>query len=166
MRQCNARLAPRATWWLLLSRPPGSFRRYCRLPCSASLRTPAASDRGLRGLQPGAFGYAGVNMPFDSDGYVRDAELIVFGKQKAASFPVFMAEEYLAQVDPQCKNCTLQQVDKGNAQFRGYRVPFRNPEARTFRIGDWSPHPASTFQHGMFSRERWRLTSFATSWCS
>jgi len=92
--------------------------------------------------QPGAFGYAGVNMPFDSDGYVRDAELIVFGKQKAASFPVFMAEEYLAQVDPQCKNCTLQQVDKGNAQFRGYRVPFRDPEARTFRIGDWSPHPA------------------------
>ena len=92
--------------------------------------------------KPGAFGYAGVNMPFDSDGYVRDAELIVWGKQKAESFPVFMAEEYLAQVDPQCRNCTLKALDKGNAQFRGYRVPYRDPQARTFRIGDWSPHPA------------------------
>jgi len=92
--------------------------------------------------KPGAFGYAGVNMPFDSDGYVRDAELIVWGKQKAESFPVFMAEEYLAQVDPQCRNCTLKALDKGNAQFRGYRVPYRDPQARTFRIGDWSPNPA------------------------
>jgi class 3 adenylate cyclase/CHASE2 domain-containing sensor protein len=92
--------------------------------------------------KPGAFGYAAVNMPFDSDGYVRDAELFAWGKQKAESFPVFLAEEYLAQVDPQCKNCTLQPLNKGSAQFRGHRVPFHDPAAGTFRIGDWSPHPA------------------------
>lgn len=92
--------------------------------------------------KPGAFGYAGVNMTLDSDGYVRDAELFVWGKQKAESFPVFLAEEYLAQVDPQCKNCILQPLNKHAALFRGYRVPFDDPDAGTFRIGDWSPHPA------------------------
>ena len=92
--------------------------------------------------KPGAFGYASVNMPFDSDGYVRDAELFTWGKQKAESFPVFLAEEYLAQVDPQCKNCTLQSLNKHTALFRGYRVPFHDSGAGTFRIGDWSPHPA------------------------
>ena len=92
--------------------------------------------------KPGAFGYAGINMVLDSDGYVRDAELFVWGKQKAESFPVFLAEEYLAQVDPQCKNCILQPLNKNTALFRGYRVPFHDPDAGTFRIGDWSPHPA------------------------
>jgi class 3 adenylate cyclase/CHASE2 domain-containing sensor protein len=92
--------------------------------------------------KPGAFGYAGINMVLDSDGYVRDAELFVWGKQKAESFPVFLAEEYLAQVDPQCKNCILQPLNKHAALFRGYRVPFHDPDAGTFRIGDWSPHPA------------------------
>lgn len=92
--------------------------------------------------KPGALGYAAVNMPFDSDGYVRDAELLTWGKQKAESFPVFLAEQYLAQVDPQCKNCTLQPLNKHTALFRGYRVPFHDTDAGTFRIGDWSPHPA------------------------
>jgi len=93
--------------------------------------------------KPGAFAYAAVNMPIDTDGYVRDAELVAWSKeQKAESFPVFLAEQYLAQIDPQCKNCTLQPLDKGNAQFRGYRVPLRNSDAGTFRIGDWSLHPA------------------------
>jgi adenylate cyclase len=81
-------------------------------------------------------------MPFDSDGYVRDAELFAWNnKQKAESFPVFMAEEYLGQVDPNCKNCTLQPLNRRNAQFRGFRVPFHDPDAGTFRIGDWSPTP-------------------------
>jgi class 3 adenylate cyclase len=92
--------------------------------------------------KPGAFGYAAVNMPFDSDGYVRDAELLTWGKQKAESFPVFLAEQYLAQVDPRCRNCTLQPLNRNTALFRGYRVPFHDPDAGTFRIGDWSPHPA------------------------
>ena len=93
--------------------------------------------------KPGALGYASVNMPIDTDGYVRDAELMTLnGDHKAESFPVFLAEQYLAQVDPVCKNCTLQPLDKKNAQFRGYRVPLRDIDAKTFRIGDWSLHPA------------------------
>ena len=95
--------------------------------------------------EPGAFAYAAINMPFDSDGYVRNAELVAWGaqKHKGESFPVFMAEEYLAQVDPNCKNCTLTPLDKRNAMFRGHLIPFSDPEAGTFRIGDWAPHPAA-----------------------
>jgi class 3 adenylate cyclase len=92
--------------------------------------------------RPGAFAYAAVNMPFDTDGYVRDAESVTWGKKIAESFPVFLAEQYLAQVDPNCRNCTLQPLNKGNLQFRGYLVPLDDRETWTFRIGDWSLHPA------------------------
>ncbi|HEY1730365.1 MAG TPA: adenylate/guanylate cyclase domain-containing protein [Terriglobales bacterium] len=92
--------------------------------------------------KPGAFGYAGINLPYDNDGYIRHAELFVWGKRPKESFPVFMAEQYLAQVEPDCKNCTLQAVDKENAQFHGFRVPYADPVTRTFLIGHWSPEPA------------------------
>ena len=47
--------------------------------------------------KPGALGYASVNMPIDTDGYVRDAELMTLnGDHKAESFPVFLAEQHLA----------------------------------------------------------------------
>ncbi|MGC8550154.1 MAG: CHASE2 domain-containing protein [Acidobacteriaceae bacterium] len=90
---------------------------------------------------PGAFAYAAINMPIDSDGFVRQAELFAWGKKPAESFPVFMAEEYLAQTDPNCKNCMLQPLNKHAAQFLGHAVPYANPLTRTFRIGDWSPNP-------------------------
>ncbi len=90
---------------------------------------------------PGAFAYAAINMPIDSDGFVRQAELFAWGKKPAESFPVFMAEEYLAQVDPSCKNCMLQPLNKYAAEFRGHKVPYANLQTRTFRIGDWNPRP-------------------------
>ena len=90
---------------------------------------------------PGAFAYAAINMPYDSDGYVRDAELFAWGKKPSESFPVFLAEQYLAQVDPQCTTCVLRPLNRRNAQFRGHRVPYDSVDAKTFRIGDWSPQP-------------------------
>jgi adenylate cyclase len=111
---------------------------FCQ-PENAALPTGFCKDGA-----PGAFAYAAINMPYDSDGYVRNAELFAWNKkQKAESFPVFMAEEYLGQVDPNCKNCTLTPLDKRNASFRGHRVPFSDPDAGTFRIGDWAPHVAT-----------------------
>lgn len=92
--------------------------------------------------KPGAFAYAAINMPIDSDGFVRHAELFAWGKHPAPSFPVFMAEEYLAQVDPQCRNCTLQPLDRRHAQFRGFKVPYADPATKTFLIANWSPQPA------------------------
>jgi class 3 adenylate cyclase/CHASE2 domain-containing sensor protein len=90
----------------------------------------------------GAWGYAAINMPIDSDGFIRRAELFAWGRKPAQSFPAFMAEQYLAQVEPECKNCTLQPLDRNNAQFRGFRVPYADPVAKTMLIGRWSPVPA------------------------
>jgi adenylate cyclase len=122
--------------------PTGQLPAVLPMPMFCQPENPGLATGFCAAGKPGAFGYAGVNMVLDSDGYVRDAELFVWGKQKAESFPVFLAEEYLAQVDPQCKNCILQPLNKHAALFRGYRVPFDDPDAGTFRIGDWSPHPA------------------------
>jgi adenylate cyclase len=90
---------------------------------------------------PGAFAYAAINMPYDSDGYVRDAELFAWGRKPAESFPVFLAEQYLAQVDPQCTNCVLRPLNRRNATFYGHRVPYDSLTAKTFRIGNWAPQP-------------------------
>jgi class 3 adenylate cyclase len=120
----------------------GQLPAVLPLPMFCQPENPALATGFCAEGKPGAFGYAAVNMPFDSDGYVRDAELLTWGKQKAESFPVFLAEQYLAQVNPQCKNCTLQPLNKHAALFRGHRVPFHDSDADTFRIGDWSPHPA------------------------
>ncbi len=85
-------------------------------------------------------------------------------RQKAESFPVFMAEEYLGQVEPNCKNCTLAPLDKRNAQFRGHRVPFSDPQAGTFRIGDWSPQPATRISAWSVSLAPSTPQCCATSW--
>jgi class 3 adenylate cyclase/CHASE2 domain-containing sensor protein len=120
----------------------GQLPAVLPLPMFCQPENPALPTGFCKDGAPGAFAYAAINMPFDSDGYVRDAELFAWNnKQKAESFPVFMAEEYLGQVDPNCKNCTLQPLNRRNAQFRGFRVPFHDPDAGTFRIGDWSPTP-------------------------
>jgi adenylate cyclase len=91
--------------------------------------------------KPGAYAYAAINMPYDSDGYVRDAELFAWGKRPSESFPVFMAEQYLAQVDPNCTDCILRSLNARHAQFRGHKVPYDSLTAKTFRIGNWAPQP-------------------------
>lgn len=121
----------------------GQLPAVLPLPMFCQPENPALPTGFCKDGAPGAFAYAAINMPFDSDGYVRNAELVVWNKQKAESFPVFMAEEYLAQVDPNCKNCTLTPLNRRNAMFRGHRVPFTDPEAGTFRIGDWAPQVAT-----------------------
>src|SRR5271170_3685184 len=94
--------------------------------------------------KPGALGYAAVNMLWDNDGFIRQMELLAYDekiKKPAESFPVFLAQQYLAQVEPNCKNCILKPLDKGHASFRGYSVPYDDPAQKTVRIGHWSPNP-------------------------
>ena len=94
--------------------------------------------------QPGALGYASVNMTIDDDGFIRKMQLLAYdekSRKAAESFPVFLAQQYLAQVEPNCKNCTLQPLDAHHASFRGYRVPYADPVEKTVRLGHWSPTP-------------------------
>ncbi len=94
--------------------------------------------------QPGALGYAAVNMTIDDDGFFREMQLLAYderSKRIAESFPVFVAQQYLAQVEPKCTNCTLQPLDARHATFRGRPVPYADPVEKTVRIGHWSPNP-------------------------
>jgi adenylate cyclase len=94
--------------------------------------------------RPGAMGYSAVNMDFDEDGFVRQMRLEAYDektKKTRASFPVFLAEQYLAAVEPDCKNCALKPLDARHATFRGHAVPYEDPTEKTVRIGHWSPNP-------------------------
>jgi adenylate cyclase len=94
--------------------------------------------------QPGAMGYSGVNMDFDDDGFIRQMRLEAYDektKKTRASFPVFLAEQYLATVDPGCNDCTLKPLDAKHATFRGHPVPYDDPVEKTVKIGHWSPNP-------------------------
>ncbi len=94
--------------------------------------------------RPGALGYASINMPVDDDGFVRDMYIEAYDKKTnktRASFPVFLAEQYLAAVDPGCNNCTLKPLDAKHATFRGNRIPYDDPVMKSVRIGHWSPNP-------------------------
>jgi adenylate cyclase len=89
-------------------------------------------------------GYSAVNMDFDQDGFVRQMRLEAYDektKKTQASFPVFLAEQYLAAVEPDCKNCALTPLDANHAAFRGHAVPYADPVEKTVRIGHWSPNP-------------------------
>ncbi len=94
--------------------------------------------------RPGALGYASINMPYDDDGFVRDMWIEAYDektKKTRASFPVFLAEQYLAAVEPDCKDCTLKPLDAKHATFRGNRIPYDDPLMKSVRIGHWSPNP-------------------------
>jgi adenylate cyclase len=94
--------------------------------------------------RPGALGYASINMPYDDDGFVRDMWIEAYDektKKTRASFPLFLAEQYLAAVEPNCKNCTLKPLDAKHATFRGNRIPYDDPVMNSVRIGHWSPNP-------------------------
>ena len=94
--------------------------------------------------RPGALGYASINMPYDDDGFVRDMYLAAYDektKKTRASFPVFLAEQYLAAVEPDCKDCTLKELDAKHATFRGKKIPYDDPQMKSVRIGHWSPNP-------------------------
>jgi adenylate cyclase len=94
--------------------------------------------------RPGALGYASINMPYDDDGFVRDMNVEAYDektKKTRASFPVFLAEQYLVAVQPGCNDCALKPLDGQHATFRSHPVPYDDPAVKTVRIGHWSPNP-------------------------
>ncbi len=86
---------------------------------------------------PGALGYAFINLPFDSDGYLRESNLFAGTTPPAESFPLLLAEQYTGRpVEP---------LDAGHALFLGHRISYADPVRKTMRIGSWSREPARHF---------------------
>jgi adenylate cyclase len=83
---------------------------------------------------PGALGHAFVNLPVDSDGFIRRMYLFSVGRQPFISFPLFLAQQY--------KGEALQPLDHSAAKFAGHRIPYAETEADTVLIGSWAVAPA------------------------
>jgi adenylate cyclase len=78
---------------------------------------------------PGAFAYAAVNLPVDSDGFIRSFFLFNGEASSGVSFPVMLAQ--LA------KGQALKAVNKEAVEFLGHRIPTTPGAARRVLIGEW-----------------------------
>jgi adenylate cyclase len=83
---------------------------------------------------PGALGHAFVNLPVDSDGFIRRMYLFSVGPHPLISFPLFLAQLY--------KGDALRPLDHSRAQFAGHRIPYAETENDSVLIGSWAVAPA------------------------
>ena len=83
--------------------------------------------------KPGAVGYAFVNLPFDSDGFIRQGALFYAGPPLVESFPLMLAELYSGE--------TIKPVNSSHGSFRGHPVYFADQSDSTILIGSWSKQP-------------------------
>jgi class 3 adenylate cyclase/CHASE2 domain-containing sensor protein len=79
----------------------------------------------------GALGYALVNLPIESDGFVRRFFLFSSPPRPGVSFPVMLAQQYAGEA--------LKPLNPDRASFLSRPVPFADRSDRTVWIGAWSP---------------------------
>jgi class 3 adenylate cyclase/CHASE2 domain-containing sensor protein len=82
---------------------------------------------------PGAAGYAFVNLPIDSDGFIRRSWLFAAGPPKAVSFPLFLAMNYSGQA--------IEPVDHSHGKFNGHAVYYADGTESSILIGSWARQP-------------------------
>jgi len=82
---------------------------------------------------PGALGYAFVNLPIDSDGFIRRSWLFVAGPPKAVSFPLFLAMNFTGQA--------IEPVDHAHGRFNGHPVYYSDDTESAILIGSWARQP-------------------------
>ncbi len=84
---------------------------------------------------PGAMAYAAVNMPYDDDGFIREANLFFEGNARIQSYPLMLAEQYSGE--------SVKPAGKGEVSFLGRRIPYHDPILDTILIGVWGREPAT-----------------------
>ena len=90
-------------------------------------------------------------MPYDNDGYVRNAKLIAWGKRpRPRAFRISWLKSTSPRSIPTATIAHSRPVNKRDAMFRGIAFLSRS-DAATFRIGDWAPMPARIFPRGACS---------------
>lgn len=80
----------------------------------------------------GAFGFAFVNMPIDSDGFIRRMMLFSLDEHQSESFPLKIAQLYTG---------TALTAGAKSATFAAHPVPYAD-DAKTVLIGSWANNPA------------------------
>jgi adenylate cyclase len=110
------------------------------LPVASPLQLFCGADGAGQGSgfcregSPGAFGYAFVNMPVDSDGFIRQSFLFSAARPPAISFPLMLAQLFVDSDE---------QIHPGNsshAVFLKHAIPYADNSRTTFLIGEWDDH--------------------------
>ncbi|HZL28291.1 MAG TPA: adenylate/guanylate cyclase domain-containing protein [Acidobacteriaceae bacterium] len=106
------------------------------LPMFCQPEDPNAPSGFCKDGTPGAMGYATINLPFDPDGFVRQALLFSGGANPAVSFPVMMVQQYTGKA--------IQPVDAAHASCNGHNVFYADRNVKSILIGSWSRNPATS----------------------
>jgi adenylate cyclase len=91
--------------------------------------TPEEDSGDCKAEPPGAFSYAAVNFPIDSDGFIRSFFLFDGEPRKGVSFPLMIAQ--LARGE------ALKPMNEKAVSFLGRTIPTISPPSRRVLIGDW-----------------------------
>jgi adenylate cyclase len=86
------------------------------------------------GQSTGALGYAFVNFPVESDGFVRRFFLFSTGASHGVSFSAMLAQQHAGEA--------LRPLDRSRVSFLGRAIPYADALDRSVWIGAWSPLPA------------------------
>lgn len=105
------------------------------LPMFCQPEDPSLASGFCKEDAPGAMGYATINLPFDPDGFVRQALLFPNEKERAVSFPVMLAQQYVGQ--------EIKLVDVSHASLNGHDIWYSDPVIRSILIGSWGREPAT-----------------------
>jgi adenylate cyclase len=84
---------------------------------------------------PGAMGYATINLPFDPDGFVRQALLFSGGPHPAVSLPVTLVQQYTGRA--------IEPVDATRGRFNGHDIFYADLNVKSILIGSWGREPAT-----------------------
>ena len=84
---------------------------------------------------PGALAFAPVNLPVDSDGFVRRFFLFLAGNPPATSFSLMLAQQFAGEA--------IRAGGSDAALFRGRRIPYSNRDDKTVLIGAWNKTPVT-----------------------
>lgn len=85
---------------------------------------------------PGALGFAPVNLPVDSDGFVRRFLLLLEAKPPAISFSLMLAQQFTGE--------SVHAAGSSAALFRNHRIPYANLDDKSVLIGTWNKKPVNT----------------------
>jgi class 3 adenylate cyclase/CHASE2 domain-containing sensor protein len=99
------------------------------LPQFCQPEVPEQDSGDCKEMPAGAFGYAAVNLPVDSDGFIRSFFLFSGEASKGVSFPVMIAQ--LAKEE------ALKPVSSRAVRFLGHTIPTASEASRRVLIGEW-----------------------------
>jgi adenylate cyclase len=79
---------------------------------------------------PGGLGFAPVNLPVDSDGFVRRFLLLLGAKPPAISFSLMLAQQLTGE--------SIHAAGNSAALFHNHRIPYVNRDDKSVLIGAWN----------------------------